>query len=477
MVNATTGYQAAVESVVDVENWMRTFAFHDLCSYWDSFGNPNTKNTYLYKPLAGRWTQFTWDMDVGLGVFVDPTDTALFPATADPKVDALQAFAPFRRIYWRTVHEAFAKFFSGSGVTPQLQRKYDALAANGIGLVSPFVASGAYGLSITQWIDQRRTFIQTQLNTVAASFAITSAASVTVISPSVTITGTAPVNVQTLTVNGDEFPVVWNSVTAWSITFVPASGTHPYVVRALDYNGAQIGTGTVNVTFTGTSAWPALRINEWMASNGGSVPDPADGKSDDWLELFNPTGSAVSLTGWRLSDSAPTPAEFVFPAGYSIAAGGRLIAWCDDETVQSAAPASLHLPFKLSATGETLTLTAPDGTVVDTITFGQQVTDISQGRAPDGSATIAFLNTPTAGTANTAAIAAPIATATSAPGSVTIAVNTTPGFSYQLQVKDNLTDAAWTNLGPAITATGNAHTFTDATNGRTQRFYRVVRAP
>ncbi len=477
-VNATANYQNGIESVVDVNNWMRTFAFHDLCSYWDAFGNPNTKNTYIYKPLAGRWTQFTWDMDVGLGVFVDPTNAELFPATADPKLDALQQFPAFRRIYWRAVHEAFATFFSGTGVTPVLQRKYDALTANGLGLVSPFVASGAYGLSITQWIDQRRAFIQTQLNTVAASFAITSPSSVTVTVPSVTISGTAPVNVKTLTINGDEFPVVWNSVTSWSITIVPMSGTNPYVVRAFDYNGVQIGTGTVTVNFTGVNAWPALRINEWLATNGGSVLDPADGASDDWLELFNPTAAAVSLTGWRLSDSAPAPAEFLFPSGYSLSANGRLIAWCDNETVQSAPPSSLHLPFKLSASGETLTLTAPDGTVVDTVTYGAQVTDISQGRAPDGSATIAFLLAPSAGGANTGAIAAPVATASTAtPGTVSILVNTTPGFSYQLQMKDNLTDAVWTNLGAAFTATGAAHTFTDTPSGLTRRFYRAVRTP
>ncbi|MGI8605388.1 MAG: lamin tail domain-containing protein [Verrucomicrobiales bacterium] len=471
-------YQAAIESVVDVENWMRTFAFHDLCSYWDALGNPNTKNTYLYKPLAGHWTQFTWDMDVGLGVFNDPTNAALFPPTADPRLDALQAFAPFRRIYWRTIHEAFATFFSGAGVTEQLQRKYEALAANVPGIVSPFVASGAYGLSIPQWIDQRRAFIQTQLNGVAANFAITSPSNVTVASPSVTITGTAPVSVERLTVNEVELPVVWSSVTSWRITFVPAAGTNTYVVRALDYNGTQIGTGTVTVTFTGTNAWPPLRLNEWMASNGGSVLDPSDGDSDDWIELFNPTADAVNLTGWRLSDSTPTPAEFIFPAGYSIAAGGRLIAWCDDETIQSAAPNSVHLPFRLSASGETLTLTAPDGTVVDTVTFGQQVNDVSQGRAPDGSLTVDFLAAPSEGTANSAVIAAPIATITSTTlGDVTIIVNTTPGFDYQLQTKENLSELAWTNRGAPITATGNTLTFSDSMSDNSRRFYRVVRSP
>ncbi len=476
--NATANYQAGIEAIVDTENWMRTFAFHDLCSYWDSFGNPNTKNTYLYKPLAGRWTQLTWDMDVGLGVFNDPTNTALFPATADPKLDALQAFPPFRRIYWRTIHQAFSTFFSGTGVTSQLQRKYDALAANGIAVVSPFAASGAYGLSIPAWIDQRRTFLQSQLDAVAATFTITSAPSVTVTSPSVTLTGTAPVNVQTITINGDEYPTTWSTVTAWSITLVPASGSHPYIVRAFDYNGLQIGTGTVTVNFTGVNAWPALRLNEWMANNSGSVLDPADGNSDDWLELHNPTAAPVSLTGWRISDTDPTPTEFIFPTGYSLAANGRIVAWCDNETVQSAAPASLHLPFKLSASGETLTLTAPDGTIVDTITFGPQVTNISQGRAPDSSANILFLAAPSAGTPNTTAIPSPVATAArTLTNSVDITVNTTPGFAYQLQTKNDLTDPAWANLGTPIPATTTTLTLHDPATTYTKRFYRVLRTP
>lgn len=476
--NATSNYQATVESVVDVENWMRTFAFHDLCSYWDAFGNPNTKNTYIYKPQAGRWVQFTWDMDVGLGVFVDPVDAELFPATIDPKIDALQVTPAFRRIYWQAMHEALATFFSSAGVNTQLQRKYDALAANNLGLTSPFVPSGAYGLSIPQWIDQRRAFLQTQLNTVAANFAILSPPNVTVTTPVLTINGTAPVNVEKLLVNGIEYPVVWSSVTAWSITLVPAAGTHPYVVEAFDYNDVQVGTGTVTVNFTGVNAWPALRINEWMASNQGSVLDPSDGKSDDWLEIFNPTATTTNLAGWRLSDTNPSPTVFIFPAGYSLTGGGRLVAWCDDETIQSAAPTSLHLPFKLSASGETLTLSAPDGTVIDTVTFMSQVANISQGRIPDGGPAIDFLKVPSAGTANSAAIDLPVATATAVnPDLIDITVNSTPGFNYQLQVNDQLAIGDWENFGAAITATGNSYTFQDATSLGSKRFYRVVRTP
>ena len=471
-------YQSTIEARIDIENWMRTFAFHDLCSYWDAFGNPNTKNTYLYKPPAGRWAQFTFDMDVGLGVFNDPTNAALFPATADARVDALQGFPPFRRIYWRTIAEAFAKFFSGAGVTAQLQRKYTALSANGIGVVSPFVASGAFGLSIPQWIDQRRSFIQAQLNAVNAPFAITSPADVTVSSPSVTITGTAPITTETLRVNDVTLPVLWTSVTAWRVTLVPMPGTHPYVIRAIDFNGAQVGTGTVNVTYTGSSGWPELRINEWLAANDGLNADPADGDFDDWLELYNPTGASVPLDGWRLGDSSPSPGlAYVIPNGFSIPAGGRLVIWCDDETSQSSVPGNLHVPFGLTSAGETLTLQAPDGTVIDTVTFGQQYDNISQGRSSDGSGTLVYLSGPTPGSANSGAPPLPGITLARNNGTITFTLSVLPNFRYHLEFKDDLNAATWLPLAPPVTATGPTLRFTDPAATGPQRFYRAVRAP
>ena len=474
---SSRNYRAAVEAQVDIENWMRTFAFHDLCSFWDSFGNPNLKNTYLYKPRAGRWAQFTFDMDVGLGVFVDPVDAPLFPGTADARVDALQIFPAFQRIYWRTITEAFATFFSGAGVAPQLQKKHNALAANGIGVTSPFAASGAYGLSIPQWIDQRRAFIQGQLNGANAAFALTSPTAVTVSTPTVTFTGTTPLSTETLTVNGVAPPVTWTTPTAWRITVVPAPGTNPYVIRAHDFNGAQIGTATVTVTYTGTSAWPQLRIDEWLAANDGNNADPADGDFDDWLELFNPTAAAVPLDGWTLADSAPDPGvTYVIPAGFVIPAGGRLLVWCDDEAAQSGAPGNLHVPFKLTSTGETLTLRAPDGTLTDTVTFGQQYDNISQGRTSDGSA-IAYLSTPSPGSENAGPPPAPTVAVSRSGNIVTFTLGVVPNFRYGIEYKNELADAAWTPLGPATIATSPTLTFSDPNAVVPRRFYRAVRTP
>ena len=59
------------------------------------------------------------------------------------------------------------------------------------------------------------------------------------------------------------------------------------------------------------------------------------------------------------------------------------------------------LPLRLGASGEEIGLYASDGTTpIDTLSFGEQSTDICYGRFPDGSNTWKFLDTPTPGASN-----------------------------------------------------------------------------
>src|SRR5436190_15605877 len=69
-------------------------------------------------------------------------------------------------------------------------------------------------------------------------------------------------------------------------------------------------------------------INEFMAdqSNQSNILKLSDGSRPDWIELYNPTGAAVSLDGWKLKDSAAT---WPFPATASIAPGGYLVVVAD----------------------------------------------------------------------------------------------------------------------------------------------------
>jgi hypothetical protein len=84
-----------------------------------------------------------------------------------------------------------------------------------------------------------------------------------------------------------------------------------------------------------------------------------------------------------LTDDLDRPNKTTLPAGTIIPAGGFLLVWADDSP-RVTNTADLHLTFRLGQEGESLGLFAPDGTAVDTVQFGRQRPDVSQGRWPDG---------------------------------------------------------------------------------------------
>src|SRR5689334_7803377 len=53
-------------------------------------------------------------------------------------------------------------------------------------------------------------------------------------------------------------------------------------------------------------------ISEFMAANTSGLVDE-DGDFSDWIELYNPTSSAVALAGWGLSDDSANPQKWIFP--------------------------------------------------------------------------------------------------------------------------------------------------------------------
>ncbi|MBN2093016.1 CotH kinase family protein [candidate division KSB1 bacterium] len=121
-----------------------------------------------------------------------------------------------------------------------------------------------------------------------------------------------------------------------------------------------------------------IYINEFMAANKKVFADEA-GEYDDWIELYNDSTAAISLSGYYLTDNLNSPQKWAFAENYTIPAHGFLLIWADDGSV----PGTLHANFKLDADGEQLGLF--DGfRFIDSLSFGNQAQDISCGRFPDG---------------------------------------------------------------------------------------------
>ncbi len=127
----------------------------------------------------------------------------------------------------------------------------------------------------------------------------------------------------------------------------------------------------------------AVRINEFLADNGGSLLTQT-GSVEDWIELHNDGAEAVDLGGWFLTDKAQNLTQWAFPEGTEIAAGGYLIVFADS-TGEPLVDGELHASFSLSKDGEYLALVQPDGVTVASEfapQFPAQLKDVSYGVAP-----------------------------------------------------------------------------------------------
>lgn len=135
-------------------------------------------------------------------------------------------------------------------------------------------------------------------------------------------------------------------------------------------------------------------INEFMADND-SIPDPA-GEMEDWIEVHNLTQQPIQVGGVYLSDNPSLPAKWQFPGGTVVPAEGYLVVWADEDAGQE----GLHAAFKLSAGGESVVLSNPDLSVVDSTSYGQQTTNHSMARIPNGTGPFVETRLPTPGASN-----------------------------------------------------------------------------
>ncbi|HYW77946.1 MAG TPA: lamin tail domain-containing protein, partial [Thermoguttaceae bacterium] len=128
-----------------------------------------------------------------------------------------------------------------------------------------------------------------------------------------------------------------------------------------------------------------LLISEFMASNDSRLSDE-DGAFPDWIEIYNPTGEAIDLADWSLTDDATDLQQWQFPS-VTIESGGYQIVFASEKDRHD--PLSeLHTNFSLDRDGEYLALVRPDGTTIadaygdanGALGYPPQVTDFSYGK-------------------------------------------------------------------------------------------------
>jgi hypothetical protein len=85
---------------------------------------------------------------------------------------------------------------------------------------------------------------------------------------------------------------------------------------------------------------PHVVISEFMASNTSQEPleegELLDGNNDssDWIEIYNPTNTSVSLDGWYLTNSKSNLTKWQFPDGLLIEPGEFLIIFASGKPLE-----------------------------------------------------------------------------------------------------------------------------------------------
>lgn len=306
--NQPEPYRSSVARLVDVEEWMRILAMERIVGNWDSYGFSRGKNMYAYKPVRGPWVLLPWDIDFVFHVGGTSTDQPLFGSN-EPVLDRFRAFPEFQRAYWRAFEDAIAGPLAPATFAARVDQVYQGLRTAGVGPDTP--------QGLKDYVAARRSYILNQLVNVAAPFSVAGPSSFSTNRNLISLSGTAPITVAVLTINGVPVQPIWTTVSNWTVRVALQPGVNQLVLQGWNNKGQAVGgaSATRTITFTGSVEPPQDRVIFHEIMYHAPTPDA------EFVELRNlATNTAYDLSGWRISglDTVLPPGTILEPQSYLV---------------------------------------------------------------------------------------------------------------------------------------------------------------
>lgn len=456
LCDTVTNHVSAIGNNINMDRVLWMLAFNSMLVNLDSYTGVFCQNYYLYKDNTGRFNPVVWDLNMSFGGFpyVGSGNSSLagltvtnmqqlspvFHATDPywPLINAVMNNSSYRKQYFAHARTIVSENFSNGNylaIAGQLRNLVDTAVQsdansfftynqfqNAMNTDYPVFSYTVPGIS--NLVSGRLSYLQTHVEFNSVPPAISGVTPSTVnpaLGSSVTITAEVT--------NADPASVFLGLRHNVEDNFERilmyddglhndgAAGDHIYgadmdITTLITYYYVYAENGsagmfaperaeheffTLHVAVSTPTAGQVV-INEFLASNQSDATNET-GAHADWIELFNNTSTPFSLYGLYLSDSYSNPSKFAFPQSATIPANGYLMLWADENNSTSS---YLHCNFKLSASGEQLMLSDGMGNIIDSITFGAQITDVSYGRCPNGTGSFGFLSPTSFASANCA---------------------------------------------------------------------------
>ena len=358
--------KTALDDLIDVDQWMRTFAMLSLNGSDDIYGRLWEHNFRFYvRPTDGKIICLQWDLDrtFRLAANAPVVPTVNRDGTPYP-VAKVFAIPEYRRIFDGHVDDLIQTTFNS-----------DYLASTQSGLAA---AIGS-GVNFTNYVTNRAEFMQTRLPSPAA-FTITTngGADFSESDSAVDLTGTGSYEVFSIEVNGTETPITWTGADSWQVTVPIGVGPNPLVLTARNYHGVEVGNDFITVT--NTSNVDLANVGNTLISelhyhpalpNDAEIEEGHNVDNDfEFIELANTSNSFVDYTNVTFTNGL----TFTMPVGTVLAPGERVVLVADEEAFEFRYGVDLvrivgEFTGNLSNSGERIRLAAADGSTIVDFTY------------------------------------------------------------------------------------------------------------
>ncbi len=331
-----TSLDTQTRLTMDVDEWLGAYALVSLGGVGDmyTFGSDHNLMTYV-RPSDDKVLYFPWDMDF---LFSQAADA---PLVGDQNLAKIVNLPANLRRFYAHVLDAINTTYNATYMAPWVSHYASFPGQDWSGDLDYITQRGNYALSVISGAGGN------------TPFSVSNPASVTN-NNLITVSGTAPVKITSILINGVSYPVTWSSVSGWSVLVALTTRTNVLNISGYDLYGNLVTNATSTVVFNGTVADPTKVVvfNELM------YQPPVTNAA--YVELYNSsTNFTFDLSGWRVNGLG-----YTFSAGSFISPGQYLVLAQDPVTYAATYPGS-SAPFdqytgNLDPTGETLTLFRPD---------------------------------------------------------------------------------------------------------------------
>ncbi|MCA9185764.1 MAG: lamin tail domain-containing protein [Pirellulaceae bacterium] len=298
---------ASIESVMDVDLWMRHYATQAFLGNWDTYGFRRPKNLRLYiRPSDGKVIPLFWDADLA-----NLTEPLIYNGGAS-RLDDIRNLPQYTRLFWGHMWDLMNRSFNLQYVQSWASH-YNSLGAG----------TGSLPSAINNRVNQARAQAMSTIPPIDFNITTNGGSPIVVGDTLANIAGDGWIDVREIRLAGSTQPlnVVWTDNNSWSAEVPLSLGENTVTLEAYDYEGNLISSDAINVTSTSTipPVRDVLRISEINYN-------PATSADAEFIELVNTAAAGtdpIDLTGVRFTEGITF--DFTGSAVTTLPAGERVL--------------------------------------------------------------------------------------------------------------------------------------------------------